>query len=75
MTYEPIWGPIISWYLFLAGLGAGAFITSAFLGWRHPEATSMQKMGRIIAPIAVAVGLVLLSVMLPLLSVMSTIGA
>ena len=62
MTYEPIWGPIISWYLFLAGLGAGAFITSAFLGWRHPEATSMQKMGRIIAPIAVAVGLVLLMV-------------
>ena len=62
MMYEPIWGPIISWYLFLAGLGAGAFITSAFLGWRHPEATSMQRMGRIIAPLAVAVGLVLLMV-------------
>lgn len=62
MTYEPIWGPIIAWYLFLAGLGAGAFITSAFLGWRHPDATSMQKMGRIIAPVAVAVGLVLLMV-------------
>lgn len=62
MTYEPIWGPIISWYLFLAGLGAGAFITSAFLGWRHPEATSMQKMGRIIAPVAVIIGLVLLMI-------------
>ena len=29
MTYEPIWGTIIAWYLFLAGLGGGAFITSA----------------------------------------------
>ena len=60
MTFEPIWGSIIAWYLFLAGLGAGAFATSAFLGWRHPDATSMQKTGRLIAPIAVAIGLVLL---------------
>mgnify|MGYP002512024053 CR=1 FL=1 len=62
MTYEPIWGSIIAWYLFLAGLGAGAFATSAFLSWRHPEAVAMRKMGHLIAPIAVAVGLVLLMV-------------
>ncbi len=62
MTYEPIWGPIIAWYLFLAGLGAGAFITSAFLRWRHPDAVNMRRAGLVIAPIAVAVGLVLLMV-------------
>ena len=62
MTFEPIWGSIIAWYLFLAGLGAGAFATSAFLGWRHPEATSMRKVGHVIAPVVVAVGLVLLMV-------------
>lgn len=62
MTYEPVWGSIIAWYLFLAGLGAGAFATSAFLSWRHPEATSMRKLGHIIAPITVGIGLVLLMV-------------
>lgn len=62
MTYEPIWGSIIAWYLFLAGLGAGAFATSAFLGWRHPDAVSMRKTGHFIAPIAVAIGLVLLMI-------------
>lgn len=62
MTYEPIWGSIIAWYLFLAGVGAGAFATSAFLSWRHPEATTMRKVGHIIAPIAVGIGLVLLMV-------------
>ncbi len=62
MTFEPIWGSIIAGYLFLAGLGAGAFATSAFLGWRHPEATSMRKVGHVIAPVVVAVGLVLLMV-------------
>ena len=60
MTFEPIWGSIIAWYLFLAGLGGGAFVTSAFLGWRHPEAVSMRKIGHLIAPVAVIIGLVLL---------------
>ena len=60
MTFEPIWDSIIAWYLFLAGLGGGAFATSAFLHWRHPHAVTMRKIGHLIAPIAVAVGLVLL---------------
>ena len=60
MTFEPIWDSIIAWYLFLAGLGGGAFATSAFLHWRHPHAVTMRKIGHVIAPIAVAVGLVLL---------------
>ena len=60
MTYEPIWGGIIAWYLFLAGLGGGAFITSAFLKWTRPEATTMRRIGHIVAPVAVCIGLVLL---------------
>ena len=60
MTFEPIWGGPIAWYLFLAGLGGGAFVTSAFLAWRHPEAKNMQKVGHIIAPIVIVIGLVLL---------------
>lgn len=60
MSFEPIWGAIIAWYLFLAGLGGGAFVTSAFLGWRHPEATAMRKIGHLIAPIVVIIGLCLL---------------
>lgn len=62
MTYEPIWGPIIAWYLFLAGLGAGAFIAAAFLRWRHPGAVNMRRAGLLIAPVAVGIGLVLLMV-------------
>lgn len=60
MTYEPIWGPIIAWYLFLAGLGGGAFVTSVFIRFRHPECTRLIRIGRIIAPVVVAVGLCLL---------------
>lgn len=60
MMFEPVWGAVIAWYLFLAGLGGGAFVTSAFLGWRHPEAVNMRKIGHLIAPIVVVVGLVLL---------------
>ena len=43
MTFEPIWSGIIACYLFLGGLGGGAFATSAFLAWRHPEAVNMRK--------------------------------
>ena len=62
MSFEPIWGAPIAWYLFLAGLGGGAYITSAFLRWRHPEAQGMRRAGHFIAPVAVAIGLVLLMV-------------
>jgi len=62
MIHEPVWGIIIAGYLFLAGLGSGAFITSAFLGWRYPEAVNMRRVGYFIAPIAIMIGLVLLMV-------------
>lgn len=60
MTFEPIWGSIIAWYLFLAGLGGGAYVSATFLRWRHPEAINMIRIGRVIAPIVVIVGLCLL---------------
>ncbi|MCI8451496.1 NrfD/PsrC family molybdoenzyme membrane anchor subunit [Enterorhabdus sp. P55] len=60
MTFEPIWNSIIAWYLFLAGLGGGAYVSAAFLRWRHPEAVNMIRIGRVIAPVVVIVGLCLL---------------
>ncbi|MEA5019856.1 MAG: NrfD/PsrC family molybdoenzyme membrane anchor subunit [Gordonibacter sp.] len=60
MSFEPVWEAPIIWYLFLAGLGAGAFATASFLRWRHPQAVVMRHIAHIIAPIAVAIGLVLL---------------
>lgn len=60
MEFEPVWGVPIAMYLFLAGLGGGAFITSAFAQWLYPESTTVRKIGRYIAPIVVAIGLVLL---------------
>lgn len=62
MSFEPIWGIPIALYLFLAGLGGGAFATSAFLAWRHPDAVNMRKAGHVIAPVVVVIGLVLLMV-------------
>ena len=43
MEYTPIWSGIIACYLFLGGLGGGAFATSAFLAWRHPEAVTGSR--------------------------------
>ena len=60
MTFEPIWNSIIAWYLFLASLGGGAYVSAAFLRWRHPEAVNMIRIGRVIAPVVVIVGLCLL---------------
>lgn len=60
MSFEPVWGAPIAWYLFLAGLGGGAFIASTFLRFKHPEARGMRFAGHIIAPVVVIIGLFLL---------------
>ncbi len=62
MSFEPIWGAPIAWYLFLAGLGGGAFVSSALLRKMHPEAKGAVRTAHAIAVIVVAVGLVLLMV-------------
>lgn len=60
MIYEPVWSGIIACYLFLGGLGGGAFATGAALAWRHPQAKGMRKWAHAIGFVTVLVGLVLL---------------
>lgn len=62
MVFEPIWGTIIGMYLFLAGLGGGAYASSTYLRLRKPECVHLIRYGRIIAPITVIIGLMLLMV-------------
>lgn len=60
MEFTPVWNGIIAWYLFLAGLGAGAFASAFFLGRFCSGTQAMVRIGRLIAPVVVAIGLVLL---------------
>lgn len=60
MTYEPVWGSIIAWYLFLAGLGGGAFIAAGIASWLYPQAHRVRKIGRVIGIVTVCIGLFLL---------------
>ena len=62
MEFEPIWGAPIAMYLFLAGLGACAFVAATAVGRMAPQAKRTVRAGRVIALGAVAVGLVLLMV-------------
>ena len=55
-----VWGNLIAFYLFLAGASAGAFLTSAFVEKRYPDAKKIRIAGRVIAPIFIAIGMVLL---------------
>ena len=55
-----VWGPMIAWYLFLAGASAGAFLTSAFVEAKYPDSVKMRVAGRIIAPIFIGIGLIML---------------
>ena len=55
-----VWGPMIAWYLFLAGASAGAFLTAAFVEAKYPESVKMRVAGRIIAPIFIGIGLLML---------------
>ncbi|CAM3707715.1 NrfD/PsrC family molybdoenzyme membrane anchor subunit [Mesobacillus zeae] len=55
-----IWGTIIAAYLFLAGLSAGAYLTSSYVARKYPEAKAVRITGRIISPVLMAIGLLLL---------------
>lgn len=57
-----VWGATIAWYLFLAGMGAGALACAVMVGWAKPEAQRLKTIGMIIAPVAVAVGTLLLMI-------------
>lgn len=62
MSFEPIWGVPIALYLFLAGMGGGAFITAAVIRWKYPQVVSMRTFAHYLSFVAVAIGLVLLMV-------------
>ncbi len=55
-----VWGSMIAWYLFLAGASAGAFLTSAFVEAKYPDSTVMRIAGRLIAPVFLGIGLLML---------------
>jgi formate-dependent nitrite reductase membrane component NrfD len=57
-----VWGTIIAAYLFLAGLSAGAFITSSYVSRKYPKAVTIRVVGRFISPILMGIGLLLLIV-------------
>ena len=57
-----VWDAIIAIYLFLAGLGAGAFVLGALTNWAKTPAPTMKKVAFIVAPVAVAVGTLMLVV-------------
>lgn len=57
-----VWDAIIAIYLFLAGLGAGAFVLGTLTNWAKTPAPTMKKIAFIVAPVAVAVGTLMLVV-------------
>jgi formate-dependent nitrite reductase membrane component NrfD len=57
-----VWGTIIAAYLFLAGLSAGAFLTSSYAARKYPEAVTVRIAGRLISPVLMGIGLLLLIV-------------
>lgn len=57
-----VWDAFIAIYLFLAGLGAGAFVLGALSNWAKKPAPRMKKIAFVIAPVAVAVGTLVLVV-------------
>lgn len=57
-----VWGTIIAAYLFLAGLSAGAFLTSSYISRKYPKAVTVRMTGRIISPVLMGIGLLLLIV-------------
>lgn len=54
------WGAIIAWYLFLAGISAGAYLTAHVIGSKFPFATTIKKVGYYLSPPLLAIGLLLL---------------
>jgi len=54
------WGMIIAWYLFLAGVSAGAYLTAHVISKKFPFATTIRKTGYYLAPPLLAIGLLLL---------------
>lgn len=57
-----VWDALIACYLFLAGVGAGAFVLGALANWSKKPVPRLRKIAYVIAPVVVAVGTLLLMV-------------
>lgn len=57
-----VWDALIACYLFLAGLGAGAYAFSVIVGWKNPVAVKYRTIGLVIALVAVVLGTLMLMV-------------
>ena len=55
-----VWGPMIAIYLFLAGAAAGAYLTASFISFKHTSDVTMRKFGRIVVPVLLGIGLLML---------------
>lgn len=57
-----VWGSIIAWYLFLAGVSAGAFLTSVYVEHVYPNRDKFLLVSRLVALCSLGIGLILLIV-------------
>lgn len=57
-----VWDGIVAGDLFLAGLGAGAFLLAILAGWSENGAKRIKLIGSIVGPVAVAAGALVLMV-------------
>ena len=55
-----VWDGFVAFYLFLAGLGAGAFVLGVLAGWAKNPAPRMKKIAFVVALVTVAVGTLVL---------------
>lgn len=54
------WGVMIAWYLFLAGISAGAYVTAYWVSKKFPAADTIRRTGFFLSPVLLAIGLLLL---------------
>ncbi|MBQ9022109.1 MAG: polysulfide reductase NrfD [Eggerthellaceae bacterium] len=57
-----VWGPLIAVYLFLAGAAAGAYLAESFISFKYPTDKKTRRWGRIIVPVLLGVGLLMLMI-------------
>jgi len=55
-----VWGMMIAWYLFLAGVSAGAYLTATYISKKFPFAETIRKTGYFLSAPLLAIGLLLL---------------
>ena len=55
-----VWVGFVAFYLFLAGLGAGAFVLGVLAGWAKNPAPRMKKIAFLVVLVTVAVGTLVL---------------